>query len=299
MGIDRKSARVPSKIIEGECMYFDFKNFNYGTMPCNNKALTICYIKKSSQIMQDRLFWETINDKISELTNVNLSKKAKIMLQNKFESIPEGECSEIDGRTFSFTEAISIKEPTEMFSKRLHIDKDIYSSEYLNFVRDVDNFKKLLYAENFELAIKMMLGISADIKLFKDSNSMMLCFDTKIKILPTQTPSTPPESVTNASVSNKTERNLADEFANYSIIELILALCAAITTMIAVINSICIAIVSKTQKERDQLKGSIIDKLNNGELTPILSRKVKFGSDQVSQYDPYSSSIDHNLKIKL
>jgi hypothetical protein len=157
-------------------------------------------------------------------------------------------------------------------------------------VKDIDNFKRLLYADNFEVVIKSLLGIAVDIKLIRDTKFIYICFDKKIKVPSTPTPIIPVENVANETISNTPAGNITDEFANYSIIELILALCAAITTMIAVIKSICIAIVSRTQKEKDQPKGSIIDKLNNGELTPILNQKVKFGSDQISQFEPYSSA---------
>jgi hypothetical protein len=194
MGINKKNAIVPSNLADGECVYFDLKKFNYGTASCNDKALTICYVKKSAQIMQDRLFRETINDKIADLTNLRLSKRAKVILRNKTDLISEGNCSEIESKTFSLIEAMALKEPVEIFAKRLYIDKNIYSNEYPSLVKDIDNFKRLLYADNFEVAIKSLLGIAVDIKLTRDAKSIYICFDTKIKVPLTPTPVIPVEA---------------------------------------------------------------------------------------------------------
>ena len=209
----------------------------------------------------------------------------KLTLQNKLEEITAGVCREPENKTYSMIEAMALQQPVGILNKKLFLDKDTYFAVYPNFVQDVENLKRIIQSRDLESDIKNVLGIASDIRILYNKMSNVLCVDTNDKIIPLNVTGMIDGNDTAGANTTEVGSSIWSKFAEYSIIELTLAICAAITTIIAVINSICIAIVS-SKKE----KGNESAFIDETEMTPLTARKVKFGSDQISQYDPYSSA---------
>ena len=282
MGVGKDHAKVPVLLPTGHCVYFDFKKFNYGNMLCTEKAVTICYIKKTAQLMRDRLFWETINDKISELSNLEIHPRTKFTYRDKLEQFRSGNCSSQDSKIYSLTENMALQQPSRSLARRLYLDRDVYFTLYPGFIQDMEVLKRVVYSQNFESDLKMALNLPTNIKMVYNKLSDLFCVDADRIIIPKNHTRAGHNTTLNDTAG---ERDILKEIASYTIIELVLALCAAITTVIAVINSICIAIVSG--RKVDKAAPAFVDEL---EMTPLTARKVQFGSDQISQYDPYSSA---------
>ena len=150
MGFNKSYATIPKSLPQNHCIYFDVLKFNYGTSPCTDKAMTVCYVPKTAQITRDRLFWETINDKIAELSNLELNKRSKLTLQNKLDELQPGNCKYSAEKTFSLADIMSLKQPVTIINQKQFLDKDTYFTLYPNFVQDVERVRQLIYSSDIE-----------------------------------------------------------------------------------------------------------------------------------------------------
>jgi len=303
MGASKTFAKIPKLYFPGQCLYFDLVNYNYGSMPCDSKAITVCYIKKSSQLIKDRLFWETINDKINEINSLKISDRIKSSISQQLERIRKGHCEEEYGESnnidsFDLIDIMSVRQPIEYLNELQQIDKSQFYTLYPEFTRDINYIKKLFNSENLESEIRQILDIPQNILIEYDNDEQILCINTDWTIdlskeQATQLPRVISQVESNSStetVSNSS--SIFHQLSRYGVIELTLAACAAISTLVAIINTICLLIMSARKREVVEVPAFLdeTNEINDMELTPLNMKKVQFGEDQISHYEFFSSA---------
>jgi hypothetical protein len=61
--LDRQHIALEKGLPENHCLYYDLTNNQYVKTLCSEQHLTVCFIKKTPQIMEEKLFLDNINDK--------------------------------------------------------------------------------------------------------------------------------------------------------------------------------------------------------------------------------------------
>jgi hypothetical protein len=96
----------------------------------------------------------------------------------------------------------------------------------------------------------------------------------------------------NSTETASNSSSIFHQLSRYGVIELTLAACAAISTLVAIINTICLLIMSARKREVVEVPAFLdeTNEINDMELTPLNMKKVQFGEDQISHYEFFSSA---------
>ena len=176
--IDRHTVPLEKGLPEGQCLYFDLTNKQYVKTLCSEQHLTVCYIKKTPQVMDEVLFLENINDKINDLQNIKPRKNAKTFLRIQISKLESGECPRENSA--SLFNALGLDQPIDSINEREYFDIQVYNFVIKRLRDDITNFNNILFNTNFENHLKLALAFSEDIKMLYDKTKRTLCFFQKI-----------------------------------------------------------------------------------------------------------------------
>jgi len=177
--INKKSISISSGLNSGECLYFDITASKYVKAPCEEEHYTICFIKKTPQIMEEKIFVENINDRINDLQYLKMHKDTKLILQTHLNQIERGSCPSRGAS--SLTKALGLDQPVNEFGKPERLDVNVYNQLVGHLQSDVDKFNNLIFNFKFTDKLKVMLGFSSDVKILYDKVRKSVCFFQKIK----------------------------------------------------------------------------------------------------------------------
>ena len=176
--IDKRTIPLEKGLAEDHCLYFDFTNKFYVKALCSEEHLTVCFIKKTPQVMDEVLFLENINDKINDLQLLKPRQNAKTFLRVQVSKLPPGDCPR--EHITSLLSALGLDQPTDLINDREYFDIQVYNFVIKRLRDDITNFNNILFNTNFEGHLKLALAFAEDIKMIYDKTKKAVCFFQKI-----------------------------------------------------------------------------------------------------------------------
>ena len=203
--IDREPVTLDPDLPPGQCLYFDWNPNSYVKAPCSETHLTVCYIKKTPAVIEEKLFVDNIDDHINELGKMRLPGNINTYMKIQLKRLDQGECP--DSPITSLSQALGLNQPVESLKVRQSLDIFTYTHLSNFMLNDVNSFWHLMFNGQFEDHLRVALGHARNVKMLYDGVKKAVCVFTKI-ITPDKDPMAIEMVITD--IEQKINKTIAD-----------------------------------------------------------------------------------------
>ena len=251
---------LPTEIEKGKCIYFNTPEKKYKKTSCIDRHIGICYIEKTPEVLQTKLFYDTLDDMLKDVPRTKVTKLIQRQLTKAFESLPSSTCE--SSNAISLLQSIGFNEPINSLMGQSDLNPTVFTALFPQLLNDINTIRELARNNNFEEKLRFLIQSGENMKLFYDQSKKVIC-------------PKPSKLVAVETVETELEKNETEQFFKFNLTDLILAGTSLIIAIIAVANSLCLLVMSKCKKT-DYPNNEIVDLgLSEPQSIPLLSKSNK------------------------
>ncbi len=254
---------LPTVIEKGKCIIFNAVAKTYDKVSCTELNLAICFIEKTSEVLEKRSFYESLDDTIAALPRIKISQIDRNRLTKALKNLTPSECD--GGVTKSLIQTVGYNEPSLALSLNTNTNPTIFMTLFPQLLNDITSIRELIRSSDFESKLKLLLQLGRDSKIIYDETKNLIC-----------------------SRKQKTSEKMdfgsyfesfapkKEIFYQFNLTDLVLALTSVVIAIIAIGNSIYLLILYKCKGQMAHQNELLEPNLANSQHIPEMTKKVTF-----------------------